>query len=95
MIYIYIFLFFIFLFGTYNSDIFCYLPLKTKGYRSAIRFDILDEERCSAILVDTPTTIDQNIREIVCGKSILSHVGPDNHVINIPCTFSSHYFKGS
>ena len=79
MIYFY---FFIFLSGTYISDIFCYLPLKTKGYGSAIRFDILDEEKCSAILVDTPTSIDQNIRKIVCGKSILSHDGPNNHVHN-------------
>ena len=88
------------------SGRFCYiphgqfsLPLKTKGYIDAIRFDILDDKECSAILVDAPTTInkinkiDQNIREIVCGQD-----GPNSHVINdivgMPLfCFQSKYLK--
>ena len=48
-----------------------------------VRFDFLANAKCSAaILVDTPIPV-FNFKEIVCGQSILSKVGPNNHVSTV------------
>lgn len=58
----------------------------TEGSRSSVRQDILRDEECSAMLVDSSllvSIVDQNTRKIICGKGC-----PKMNV-------SSHFFHNS